>query len=45
LQVDRRFPVGNSTHNGTVGTGVTTVNFTFHEIVRSRPSYNKRKRW
>jgi hypothetical protein len=45
LQVDWRFPVGDSTQNGTVGTGVTTVNSAVHKSVRLRPSYNKRKRW
>jgi phytoene dehydrogenase-like protein len=45
LQVDRRFPVGDSTHNGAIGTGVTTVNSAVQESVRRRRSYNRRKRW
>jgi hypothetical protein len=34
LQVDRRFPVGDSTHNRAIGTGVTTVNSAVQESVQ-----------
>lgn len=45
LYIDRRFPVGDSTHNGAVGTAATTINPAVREIMWSRPSYNRRKRW